>query len=220
MRTMCAAILLAACVPAAVFARDVQVRGDYLEARTADVYTGPCFANSEVNLAGKEALLAWRVRQGGFEGVALDGLSVVAVVRAHATLGDPFASPSPVRAILVVDEKASPRQREAPVALARSMAGSLLEENATVLSAPIRAEFGAGPGVASIVAGDVAEVRTRALCSHDHICGNEEIYYPPLTEVENAVPAFALAHRFQGRGLGGTWSSPGKRSAFVGTFAR
>jgi hypothetical protein len=212
-------IVLAACLGAAAPVLAFEVRGDYLEARTSDVYTGPCFANSEVNLAGKEAILAWRVRQGGFGGVALDGLSVVAVVRARATLGDPFASPFPIRSVIVVDERATAPQREALVAFARRMAGDLLQAGFTVEAAPIHAEF-AGRGVASVLVQDLAEVRTRALCSHDHICGNEEVYYPPLAEVQDAVPAFALADTFHGQGLGGTWSAPGKRSAFVGTFAR
>jgi len=29
-----------------------QIRGDYVELRTADVYTGPCFANGEVRFPG------------------------------------------------------------------------------------------------------------------------------------------------------------------------
>jgi hypothetical protein len=32
------------------------------------------------------------------------------------------------------------------------------------------------------------------------------------------MPAYAIAHSFQGKGLGTTWSSPDKRSAFVGQF--
>lgn len=211
-------IVLAASL-GAVQARAAQVRGDYVEARTSDVYTGPCFANSEVNLAGKEAILAWTVREGGYGGVGLEGLSVVAVVRARATLGDPFASPFPVRAVVVVDGSATARQREALVAFVKAMAGDLLPAGFAVETAPIRAEFG-GRGVASVRVEDLAEVRTRALCSHDHICGNEEVYYPPLTTVQDAVPAFALADAYRGRGLGGTWSAPGKRSAFVGTFSR
>ena len=31
------------------------LEGQYVEARTCQVYTGPCFANSEINLAGKDA---------------------------------------------------------------------------------------------------------------------------------------------------------------------
>ena len=42
---------------------DFTIVGDYIEARTSDVYVGPCFANSEMNLTGQEAVLAWRVRE-------------------------------------------------------------------------------------------------------------------------------------------------------------
>ncbi|MGD0181387.1 MAG: hypothetical protein ABSC15_16355, partial [Terriglobales bacterium] len=41
-----------------------QIRGDYVETRSADVYTGQCFANGEVNLVGDEAILAWHVQSG------------------------------------------------------------------------------------------------------------------------------------------------------------
>ena len=57
------------------------IKGNYVEVRSADVYTGPCFANAEVGLEGKQAILAWRVSQGSWKGVSLDGLSVVAVSR-------------------------------------------------------------------------------------------------------------------------------------------
>src|SRR4051794_41929206 len=71
------------------------ISGDYLEARTSDVYTGPCFANSEVNTAGGEAVFAWRVRQGAWKGTALDGLSVVAGGGGPAAPGGPPPSPPP-----------------------------------------------------------------------------------------------------------------------------
>ena len=63
------------------------ITGDYVEIRSCDVYTGPCFANGEMGLTGEEAILTWSVDQGSWEGVALDGLNVIAVVRASATLG-------------------------------------------------------------------------------------------------------------------------------------
>ena len=66
-----------------------QIRGDYIETRSADVYTGQCFANGEVNLVGDEAILAWHVQSGSWEGVPLDGLTIAAAVHARATLGDP-----------------------------------------------------------------------------------------------------------------------------------
>src|SRR5579863_2389775 len=84
-----------------VFAQ--QIRGDYLETRSADVYTGQCFANGEVNLVGREAILAWHVESGSWQGVPLDGLTVAAAVHAQATLGDPYANPYPAQAVIIVD---------------------------------------------------------------------------------------------------------------------
>lgn len=227
-----------------------RISGDYLEARTSDVYTGPCFANSEVNLAGQEAVLAWRIREGGWDGVPLAGLSLVAVVRASATLGDPHADPLPARSVLIVDERADPAERDALVGFARAMAGELLSGVVAVERAPIELSFappasaaqagvaGAAakghehhghfghpqgvPGLsggATLRAGDTVELATRGLGPQDHLCGNEEVYYPPLVETAAAVPAVTLAHAWRGEGLGKTWSSPGKRSAFVGRFA-
>jgi hypothetical protein len=83
------------------------IKGDYIEVRSADVYTGPCFANSEVGLTGKEAILAWKVQEGSWKGVSLNGLSVVAVVTAQATLGDPYHSPYPAHSVLILDSRAS-----------------------------------------------------------------------------------------------------------------
>jgi len=84
-----------------------EIRGDYLETRSADVYTGQCFANGEVNLVGNEAILAWHVQSGGWDGVPLQGLTVAAAVRANGTLGDPYESPYPAKAVLLVDDQAS-----------------------------------------------------------------------------------------------------------------
>ena len=60
----------------------VSVRGQYVEARTCDVFTGSCFANADTGLTGKNAVLAWKVESGTVAGTKLDGLGVVAVVAA------------------------------------------------------------------------------------------------------------------------------------------
>jgi hypothetical protein len=75
-------------------------------------------------------------------------------------------------------------------------------------------------GSAHLAAGDLIALSTRPLNHGDHLCGNEEVYYPPLTPAGDAVPAVTLEHTFRGKDLGLTWSSPERRSAFVGTFAR
>lgn len=196
------------------------VSGHYLEARTSDVYTGPCFANSEVGLTGKEAILAWQVTDGVWQGADLAGLSVVAVVAADATLGDPFGGSLSPEAVVLVDERADDAQRRALVDLARELGGDLVADVRSVTAAPIELEVGQGSGHARLEAGEVARLATRGLNHTDHLCGNETVYYDPLAPTDGAVPAVTLEHRYTGDELGKTWSSPGKRSAFVGTFSR
>jgi len=197
------------------------IKGDYIEARSADVYTGPCFANGEVGLVGNEAILAWKIKEGDWKGTALDGLGVVAVVKAHATLGDPYHNPYPAEAVLIVDQRATSRQRLALQDFATAMAGKLLSHVVRVDSAPIQFAFAQGEhdGTARLVAGSLARIETRSLCHGDDICGNEFVYYPPLVQLAHAMPAFTIEDSFQGKGLNVVWNHVGKRSAFLGSFA-
>ncbi len=196
------------------------VTGDYLEARSADIYTGPCFAMSEVGLTGQEAILAWKVREGDWKGVSLAGLSVVAVVRASATLGDPYHDPYPARSVLIVDSRANDQQKAALEAFAESKAGNLLAHVVRVEVAPIEMtiEHDDMHGAAKMVAGKFAQVETRSLCQGDHICGNETVFYPPLVALNHSMPAFTLESDYSGQGLGEVWKNVDKRSAFVGSF--
>ena len=219
-RLLLAAALLAAATAGSAGEADTSLRGLYLEARTADVYAGHCFANSEVGLTGREAVLAWNVSEGVYEGVELAGLSVVAVVKAQATLGDPHASPYPAESVLIVDQNANADQRAALIHLAHDMGGELLENVRSVRDAPVSADFDGRPGHASLTAGELVEVQTRALSHKDHLCGSEFVYYPPLTEIADAVPAYTEAHAFRGDDFNTTWSCPLKRSAFLGAFVR
>jgi hypothetical protein len=199
------------------------IYGDYVEARTADVYTGPCFANSEVGLVGNLAVFGWKINRGQWHGVSLEGLSVVAAIQARHTLGDVYESAYPVHAVLIIDDHANPEQRLALQSFAKRMGGDLLQDVVQVDYAPIRFEL-ANNDIHSmhvkLTAGSLAEIETRALNAKDHTCGNEEAWYPPLTKLAHAMPAVAVAHRFEGDGLGTKWSSPDKRSSFVGSFVQ
>ena len=213
--------LVVASAAPAMAASAGKIRGDYIETRSADVYTGTCVANSEVNLTGTEAILAWHIKEGSWNGVALNGLGVVGVVKANATLGDPFTSPYPAKSVLIVDSRATAEQQIALKSFAQSMAGDLLKNIVKVESTPILVEVGEGDrhGYAKLTAGSLAQIETRSLHGKDHLCGNEDVYYQPLTELIHAMPAFTLNDEFTGRGLGVTWKLNGKRSSFVGNFS-
>jgi hypothetical protein len=198
-----------------------QIRGDYLETRSADVYTGQCFANGEVKLVGDEAILAWHIQSGSWDSVPLDGLTVVAAVHARATLGDPYANPYPAQAVLIVDDQATPQQRSALVAFAHQMGGELLRYARQVVPAPMELAVSAQHhGVALLRAGQFATVQTRPVNDKDHLCGNEVTFYPPLTQLTHSMPAVALTDSYRGPGLDVDWESHGRRSAFVGSFVR
>lgn len=198
-----------------------QLRGDYLESRSADVYTGQCFANGEVNLVGNEAILAWHVQSGSWDGVPLQGLTVVAAVRANGTLGDPYESPYPAKSVLLVDDQATAQQQAALVSFAGHMGGELLKNVEQVI--PVQMELVMNTehhGAAMLRAGKFATVQTRSIGDQDHLCGNEVTFYPPLTQLSHSMPAVALTDAYSGPGLGVSWDFHGKRSAFVGSFTR
>src|SRR6185312_2869271 len=112
----------------------VKADGLYVEARTCDVWTGPCFANADSNLTGKNAVMGWKVQHGSRAGVSLDGLSVVAVVAAQNTLG--LEQGAPAKVVLLVDQQATAQQRDALVDFARQQGGGLLRNIVAVQPAP------------------------------------------------------------------------------------
>jgi len=118
--------------------------------------------------------------------------------------------------VLFVDEKATGRERAALSAFAKHMGGRLLENVERVVVAPISLEVGEHhSGAATLRAGRFATVETRGLNDGDHLCGNEETFYPPLTETTHAMPVVAVTDSYQGPGLGerGATATRGARSS-------
>ena len=211
-----------------------QIRGDYIEARTADVFTGPCFSNAEVFITGHQAVLAWKVSAGSWDGVDLAGLTVAAAVRGTTTFSED--KPDQARSVVIVDERATARQRDALVSLARHMGGARLKNVAAVkttkMSLMVESHEMTAEGAmvehkahgmpqapkAQFWAAGLAEILTRPLDSTDHLCGNEVVAYKPLSSGVDVLPAYTLGHRFRGEGLNTTWDDHNCRSAFVGHF--
>jgi hypothetical protein len=210
------------------------IRGDYVEARTADVYTGPCFSNAEVFIYGNKAVMAWKVTEGSWRGVDLKGLCVAAAVYGTTTFSEDDAERA--LAVLVVDSKADPRQRDALVEMAKELGGTRLKKIRAVTAArmSLKLEDHADSAAtlaqhsehgmpnsprASFWAAGVAQIVTRPLDDRDHACGNEVVAYPPLSRAVETQPAYTLGHKFKGEGLDAQWDDPNCRSSFVGHFA-
>jgi len=219
---MASALLgLALVIPAV--AQAGEIRGEYLEARTCDIYTGPCFANGEIGLTGREAVMAWKVDEGAWNGVDLKGKAVALVIRADDTLGfgGTFSSdPKQIDAVLLIDNTATDEQAEALARFVKDSAAVLTKSIRRVEKAPISLDNDFVSGKGTFKAGNLAKIETRALRGGDCICSNESVIYSPLTSVENVKAAYTVNMTFNGKGLGGTWTTINKRSAFLGTFSR
>lgn len=212
-----ALVLALAALPALASAGEIS--GSYMEARTCQIYTGPCFANAEINLVGKDALMAWKIEEGTREGVDLAGLSVVVVLTASDTLADRGVNdPKEIKSAIIVDEKATKAQREALIAFAKEHAGRGAEKVVRVDVSPIEMTLDTLSLTGSLTAGDSVKLVTRKCGEKDCICCNETAYYPPLAQVTHFAPGVAVEGSYSGRGLGTSWSFPESRSAYMATF--
>ena len=217
MKKIALSVALSGLLFATLAAKPASVTGTYVEARTAEVFAGACIMNGEAATTGREALLAWKVDRGSFNGVQLDGLSVVAAVVADANLGihEIGGEVAHARTALYPDARATEAQRKALVAMAKALSNGIV--NDVVEVSPASIDFVAG-------ANDV-RVTTKTLrltvdkhMDHDPSCGNKQ-WFSPLSSVHHAELGMAAENAFSGTSLGTKWSDPNKRSAFFGTFA-
>jgi len=214
-------ILIAAVVLAAspaLAGTSAKITGDYVEARTAEVFAGGCIMSSEAETIGRQAVLAWRIRSGQFDDVTLDGLSVMAAVSGDRNLGIREiggAAPAWVKASVIVDERATTAQRDALVGFVKAASGALIDEVVEVRAAPIRFQATAHQ---IEVSGADARLAVQRHMHHDPSCGAMQWFHPFAAGVETAL-GFTDANSFSGKALGTKWSHPNKRSGFVGTFS-
>ncbi|MCA9185378.1 MAG: DUF1326 domain-containing protein [Pirellulaceae bacterium] len=193
--------------------------GTYLEARTCQVYTGPCFAAGEVGSTGKDAVLAWRVTNGKIADADLAGLCVAMVVKSSHTLGfEGFGNAESLRAVLFVDEQADASQQSALTQFAMTQTGLGPQEIAEVRTAPMTMQFDSVEITASLDVRDAVKLSARKARKGDCICSNESAYYPPLVRLAGSAPGVTLEGDVTARKLGRRWSIPDSRTAFLGRF--
>lgn len=204
---------------AAADGASAKIMGDYVEVRTAEVFTGGCIMGSEGETSGREAILAWRVSRGSANGVPLDGLSVVAVVAGDMNLGTHElggAAPQSVRTWLMVDERATAAQSQALVALVRSLAGDLVANTVEVQRVPVT--FRRDAESVQVSAGQASlDVATNV--RHSPACGAIQ-WFSPFSRLDSK-PGIGLtrSQAWTGPELGAQWRQVDRRSSFFGTFS-
>ncbi|MGE3277278.1 MAG: DUF1326 domain-containing protein [Vicinamibacterales bacterium] len=214
-----AVALAAAAVTTLTAADPAPLVGEYVEARTAEVFAGGCVMNSEAETMGRQAVLAWKVTSGSFQGVPLDGLTVVAAVAGDRNLGMREMggeAPTAVKAVITVDARATDAQRDALVALALELSGGLITDVVRVDTQRVR--FATTQKYIEVTTPDDSVALTvNKEMKHDPSCGAMQ-WFHPFSATEHAEMGTAETHAFNGTGLGTRWSAPNKRSAFWGTF--
>ena len=173
--------------------------------------------NSEAGTSGRQAVLAWKVDKGTFNGVTLDNLSVVAAVNGDQNLGirEIGGNKATTKSAVYVDQRATHVQQMALVAMAHELSKGLVGTVVTVT--PTAIQFNDTKDAINVTAGDAA-LRVAKKIDHDESCGAMQ-WFQPLSSMATSTLGTADTHSFMGSVLGTKWSDPHKRSAFFGSFS-
>jgi len=220
MRRLITTMAVASLFAAPLVARGVSdgsLTGSYVEARTAEVFTGGCIMNGEAATTGREALLAWKIDRGSFDGVPLNGLAVIAAVAGDTNLGvrEIGGDVAHTKSAVFVDERATAAQRAALVSMAQQLASGVVSTIVEVTPTPI--QF-VDEGKTIRVEAKSLRLTVKKEMTHDETCGGKQWFYP-LSAVDTAAMGTTTDNAFSGAALGTKWSDPNKRSSFFGTFS-
>lgn len=211
-----AAFAMIVAVSALVFsshAENVSLRGDYVEVRTASVFAGACHYNGEVVTTGRDALMAWNVTSGKWQGVDLSGVRVMAIVSADANLGENNAAR---KTEIIIDSQASRTQALAMMNALKEKYAASLGEIVAIRMAPITFERS---GRTYAVVTNEAAINVEAM-PNDLCCKMPNlVWYTPLVGLENRKVGYTSKALYSGKTVGEPWSLSGENSAFYGTFA-
>ena len=194
-------------------AENISLRGDYVEVRTASVFAGACHYNGEVVTTGRDAMMAWSVTNGQWQGVDLNGVRAIAVVSADVNLAENNAART---SEIIVDSSASRAQAVAMVNALKEKYAAALGTVAAVRSAPIRFERN---GRTYNVVTTEASINVEAM-PNDLCCKMPNlVWYTPLVGLENRKVGYTSKALYNGKVVGEPWSRSGENSAFYGTFS-
>jgi len=169
------------------------VTGQYLEDRSNRVYGCPCEWSSEYASYGREAVLAWKIESGEYEGESLAGLRLAAVLAGEFTLS---VATSPRRSTLFVDASAPTVQRRAGVAWLRSHYAEILGHVLSVHEAPI--QFHLDVDSATLRVGDVLDLQMRRANLLEDTQTWASLLYDPFTKLTSSTPGTTLDNQYNG----------------------
>lgn len=191
------------------------ISGDYVEVRSNEVYTCGCLYSGEQVSGGREAILAWSIRQGEFHGVPLSNTKVVVVIQGKGNLG---LEGTFRRSALFVDGATSDVQQQALLNLLSERYGDVLGEIVGVHTAPIR--FEKQGNRLTVNAGRIARLVVRpARLPEDAHQGSSQ-WYRPFISTTGSTLATTEYNSYSGKDFRHQWwwNDPGI-TGYIGSFA-
>ena len=190
-----------------------RISGDYVEARTASVFTGACHYNGELVTTGRQAVAAWNFTSGSFNGVDLAGVRALAAVSSDANLGEQNAAR---KAELIIDTQASEAQAKAVAALLREKNSASLGEIVSVRRAAV--SFTRTGGEYAVKADGIASMSVKALPDGECCKQPNLVWYAPLAPIADKKVGYTQNAAYLAGTVGDTWQRSGENSAFYGSF--
>jgi hypothetical protein len=190
------------------------LKGDYVEARTASVFAGACHYNGELTTTGRDALMSWNITSGSWDGISLAGMRVLAIVSAEANLADSQASR---RSELIIDSSATDAQAAVLVKAVESAYAASLGQVVEVRRAPVG--FKREGKTYTVSAPGAAEINVEAMpndlcCRMPHM-----VWYAPLVPLDGRKVGYTRRAAYAGGPVGEAWQRAGENSAFYGSFS-
>jgi hypothetical protein len=193
---------------------DTQIAGDYVEARTASVFAGACHYNGELVTEGRNAILAWNISRGSWNGVDLTGVRAMAALSSDQNLGDDRA----VRKCeLVVDSSVSDAQASAVADWLRSFdsaqLGTILPARRTAIS------FHHDDGLYTVHASGYADMAVQPMPNNECCTQPHLVWYNPLMPLEHRKVGYTQSASYIAGTAGDPWDRWDENSAFYGRFS-
>jgi hypothetical protein len=210
------AAIMISCVGAVALtsqAGNTTVKGDYVEVRTASVFAGACHYNGEVTTTGRDAMMAWSVKSGKWNGVDLTGVRAIAIVSADDNLSNAQAGR---RSELIMDKSASHEQAVAMLDAIKTRYADALGQIVSVRTAAVSFKH---EGKTYEVGSAEAAINVEAM--PDDLCCRMPnlIWYSPLVSLGQRKVGYTVKALYAGHTVSDNWERAGENSAFYGTFA-
>jgi hypothetical protein len=213
-RILSALALLLCAGSAPVVTPSGKVVGDYVESRTASVFAGACHYNGELVTTGRDAVMAWNITGGSWNGTDLSGLRAMAAVTSQSNLGEENAVR---KSEVLVDSSANTAQVIAFVDMLRSQCSAQIGDIVTVSRGPVA--FSHVAGNYEVKSAGFGELSVQAMPNDDCCKQPSLVWYSPLFKLEHRKVGFTSNAEYSAARIGDQWQQGGDNSAFYGSFS-